>query len=133
MDQERRLASVFLAMVVAFFVCHLPANFLNVHEAATVNKLIYCLQRHKNGLPPWILCLHDVSSFFLYAYPCINLLFVFVPSFGYRNQVLSFVLCRVWPNRNKSRFDGENEIEDEAVIMDHELSDFGLPGGRRAY
>jgi hypothetical protein len=65
MEQERRLASIFLSIVVAFFICHLPAYFLNIHEAATVNKLIYCLQRHKNGLPPWILCLHDVSSFFL--------------------------------------------------------------------
>ena len=133
MEQERRLASIFLSIVVAFFICHLPAYFLNIHEAANVNKLIYCLQRHKNGLPPWILCLHDVSSFFLYAYPCLNLIFVFAPAFGYRNQYLSLVLCRVWPSRNKSRFDGANEVEDEAVIMDHELAEFGLPGGRNSY
>jgi hypothetical protein len=47
MDQERRLATVFMSIVAAFFVCHVPANFLNMHEAATVNKLIYCLQQHK--------------------------------------------------------------------------------------
>jgi hypothetical protein len=56
------------------------------------------------------------------------LLFVFVPSFGYRSQYLSLVLCRVWPSRNKSRLDGDNDVDDEAVIMDHELAEFGLPG-----
>jgi hypothetical protein len=48
---------------------------------------------------------------------------------------LSFVLCRVRTSRNKSRIDGggDPDVDDEAVIMDHELADFGLPGGRSTF
>ena len=28
---------------------------------------------------------------------------------------------------------GGAEVDDEAVIMDHELAEFGLPGGRNSY
>jgi hypothetical protein len=35
---ERRLALTFMLMVVAFFVCYLPATVLNVNEAISVNQ-----------------------------------------------------------------------------------------------
>ena len=36
---ERRLALTFMLMVVAFFVCYLPATVLNVNEAISVNQV----------------------------------------------------------------------------------------------
>ena len=35
---ERHLALTFMLIVVAFFVCYLPAIVLNIHEAVTINQ-----------------------------------------------------------------------------------------------
>ncbi len=110
-DHERRLSIIFISIVYAFFICHLPANFLNMHEAATINKLTFCLQRRSNGLPPWILILHDISNFFLYLYPCFNLWFIFGPKQGYREEYLAFICRKIQPAKGKSRLDGEEQVK----------------------
>ena len=57
-------------------------------------QLVYCHERHRNGLALWVLSLTDISNFCLYVFSSVNLLFVILPSSGYRQHCWAFLRCK---------------------------------------
>ena len=87
---EDHLAYVFLVIVIAFFICHLPRIILSIHEMWTVNITIKCAQRGHWSFPIWALIMSQFSHFLLVINSSINCLIYCLLSSRFRKIVAQY-------------------------------------------
>ena len=87
---EDHLAFVFLVIVIAFFICHLPRIILSIHEMWTVNITIKCAQRGHWSFPIWALIMSQFSHFLLVINSSINCLIYCLLSSRFRKIVAQY-------------------------------------------
>ena len=87
---EDHLAFVFLVIVIAFFICHLPRIILSIHEMWTVNITIKCAQRGHWSFPIWALIMSQFSHFLLVINSSINCLIYCMLSSRFRKIVAQY-------------------------------------------
>ena len=90
------MAWTFMLTIAAYFCCYFFAALLNLYEAININHMIYCHERKMNGTPAWFLAFVDVSHFCLPFFSVVNLLFIFLPSAGYRKHCATCLGLRGW-------------------------------------
>ena len=87
---EDHLAFVFLVIVIAFFICHLPRIILSIHEMWTVNITIKCAQRGHWSFPIWALIMSQFSHLLLVINSSINCLIYCLLSSRFRKIVAQY-------------------------------------------
>ena len=87
---EDHLAYVFLVIVIAFFICHLPRIILSIHEMWTVNITIKCAQRGHWSFPIWALIMSQFSHLLLVINSSINCLIYCLLSSRFRKIVAQY-------------------------------------------
>ena len=100
--EENRQAIVLFAIVILFFVGHLPRNFLNIHEAATFEQKKKDYLNGCNGMPLWILIIGLISHMLLACNSALNFVLYCAMSDLFRTELC--VLSKSWINRFKKKF-----------------------------
>lgn len=72
--EENRSALLLFAIVILFFVCQLPRNFLNIHEALTFSQKKEDYLKGCDGMPLWILIIGLLSHLLLTCNSAFNFL-----------------------------------------------------------
>ena len=85
---EDHLAIVFLVIVSAFFICHLPRIILSIHEMWIVEITIECARRGKYSFPIWAIIFNKFSHLLLVINSSINCLIYCLLSSKFRKIFL---------------------------------------------
>ena len=111
--EENRQALILFAIIILFFVCHLPRNFLNLHEALTFEQKKRDYLHGCRGVPLWILIIGLVSHILLTCNSALNFLLYCVMSDVFRHEL--FLLLKKWCRGFKNGFCGKSEAGNEVT------------------
>ncbi len=127
--EENRQALILFAVVALFVICHVPRNFLSLHEALTFETKKQDYFHNCGGMPLWILLIGLVShllltfnsgfNFFLYCAMSDPFRTELKRLFGEWAQLLTrIVSCKTRKtdaNKNSSPTKSESLVPDPAV------------------
>ena len=85
--EENRQALILFGIVILFLVCHVPRNFLNVHEALTFEQKKADYLAGCGGMPLWILIIGLVSHLLLTCNSALNFFLYCVMSKVFQTEV----------------------------------------------
>ncbi len=91
-QEENRSAVILFAIVILFLVCHLPRNFLNLHEALTFAQKKEDYLNGCSGMPMWILVIGLLSHFLLACNSAFNFLLYCAMSKVFREELC--IVCK---------------------------------------
>jgi hypothetical protein len=94
--EENRQAIILFAIVSLFFICHVPRNFLNIHEALTFEQKKQDYFHGCGGMPLWILVIGLVSHLLLSCNSAFNFFLYCAMSNVFRHEL--FALSIYWRN-----------------------------------
>ena len=70
--EEDKLAMIFLAIVIVFFICHLPRLILSIHETFMIDDFLECSKAGKTPFGMWRFMLVYISHLFIVISSAIN-------------------------------------------------------------
>ena len=123
--EENRQAIILFAIIALFVICHMPRNFLNIHEALTFETKKQDYLHNCGGMPLWILLIGLISHLLLTFNSAFNFFLYCAMSDVFRKELLS--LWRRWTmsavklfNKGQSSFMMRRNNSD--YIESHELT-----------
>ena len=92
--EENRQAVILFAIIILFFICHLPRMFLNLHEALTFEQKKRDYLHGCRGVPLWILIIGLLSHLLLTCNSAFNFILYCAMSEVFRHELI--LLLKRW-------------------------------------
>ena len=92
--EENRQAVILFAIIILFFICHLPRMFLNLHEALTFEQKKRDYLHGCRGVPLWILIIGLLSHLLLTCNSAFNFILYCAMSEVFRLELI--LLLKRW-------------------------------------
>ena len=94
LDREKQSASVFLRIVVAYFISFLPTNILFIYDVIGIENYLFCTERGQTSFPVWQMIFQHLSVFSVHLFTALHLLLMILSSSGYQHQCRDCVRCQ---------------------------------------
>jgi hypothetical protein len=89
--EENRQAIMLFAIVILFFICNVPRNFLSLHEALTFKQKKEDYFHGCGGMPLWILAIGLISHLLLTCNSAFNFFLYCAMSDQFRNELKKLI------------------------------------------
>ena len=92
--EKTSIAVILFAIIILFFICHLPRMFLNLHEALTFEQKKRDYLHGCRGVPLWILIIGLLSHLLLTCNSAFNFILYCAMSEVFRHELI--LLLKRW-------------------------------------